>query len=72
MPDESGACEYHYVLVDFYCTAAGGELRAGDDSKRAEWFEMDSLETLLLTPGTHDVIRSCCTRAATHPYVTRP
>jgi 8-oxo-dGTP diphosphatase len=72
MPDASGACEYHYVLVDFYCTVTGGDLRPGDDSKRAEWFKIDRLETLHLTGGTHDVIRACCTARATHPHVTRP
>lgn len=72
MPDEAGACEYHYVLIDFYCTVTGGDLRAGDDSKRAEWFEITALYSLLLTAGTLDVIRACCTRSATHPHVTRP
>ena len=72
MPDAFGACEYHYVLIDFYCTIAGGELRAGDDSKRAEWFEVAALDDLLLTAGTRDVICACCERFATHPYVTRP
>lgn len=72
MPDQSGTCEYHYVLIDFYCTVTGGDLRPGDDSKRAEWFEIDSLDDLLLTAGTLDVIRACCSRPATHPYVTRP
>ena len=72
MPDESGACEYHYVLIDFYCSVTGGDLRPGSDSKRAEWFPIDSLDTLKLTAGTRDVILACCTRTATHPYVTRP
>jgi len=72
MPDDSGTCEYHYVLIDFYCSIQGGELRPGDDSKSVDWFEMDSLEDLLLTAGTLDVIRACCKQAVTHPYVTRP
>jgi ADP-ribose pyrophosphatase YjhB (NUDIX family) len=72
MPDSSGACEYHYVLVDFFCTITGGDLRPGSDSKRAEWFDLDALATLKLTPGTGDVIRACCIRIATHPHVTRP
>ena len=72
MPDASGTCEYHYVLIDFYCIMIGGDLCAGDDSKRAEWFEIDVLEKLLMTAGTLDVIRACCARPATHPYVTRP
>ena len=72
MPDEMGACEYHYVLVDFYCTILSGELCPGDDSTRAEWFNIESLADLQLTAGTREVIESCCARAVTHPYVTRP
>lgn len=72
MADPSGRCEYHYVLVDFYCTILGGELRPGDDSNRVAWFEIDSLSSLLLTLGTREIIYACRTRPATHPYVTRP
>jgi 8-oxo-dGTP diphosphatase len=86
MPDVSGACEYHYVLVDFYCSITGGVLRPGDDSARVEWFPIDSLADLRMTEGTRQVIErtgrlvpvvrgdndACCTRPATHPYVTRP
>lgn len=72
MPDTSGACEYHYVLIDFYCSLIGGELRPGDDSKGAEWFEITALQNLMLTEGTREVILACCTARATHPYVTRP
>jgi ADP-ribose pyrophosphatase YjhB (NUDIX family) len=72
MPDKAGTCEYHYVLIDFYCTVVGGDLRPGDDSKRADWFEISALDDMLLTAGTRDVIRACCLRPATHPYVTRP
>jgi 8-oxo-dGTP diphosphatase len=72
MPDASGTCEYHYVLVDFYCTITGGELRAGDDSKTVRWFEIAGLAELPMTAGTREVIAACCTRRATHPRVTRP
>ena len=72
MPDAGGACEYHYVLVDFYCTVTGGEARAGDDSARVEWFPVESLSTLRMTEGTREVIEACCTRPATHGFVTRP
>ena len=33
MPDPDGMCEYHYVLIDFYCSIRSGSLRAGDDSR---------------------------------------
>jgi ADP-ribose pyrophosphatase YjhB (NUDIX family) len=72
IPDASGACEYHYVLVDFYCSITGGTPRPGDDSARVEWFSVDELSALLMTDGTRQVIQACCTRPATHPYVTRP
>jgi 8-oxo-dGTP diphosphatase len=72
MPDPSGACEYHYVLVDFYCSITGGEARPGDDSARVEWFPVEALASLPMTAGTREVIETCCARPATCPYVTRP
>ncbi|HMJ63326.1 MAG TPA: NUDIX hydrolase, partial [Bryobacteraceae bacterium] len=51
MLDEADGCEYHYVLIDFYCTVVGGDLRPGDDSRRVAWFEIDSLAKLRLTAG---------------------
>lgn len=56
MPDSSGATEYHYVLMDYVCRATAGDLAAGDDAGAVEWFQLDEAETLLLTPGTFDVI----------------
>ncbi|MGI8958573.1 MAG: NUDIX hydrolase [Bryobacteraceae bacterium] len=70
--DGAGKCEYHYVLVDFYCAIQGGELRAGDDSRRVDWFEIDSLGTIPMTEGTRDVIEACCTERTTYSQVTRP
>jgi len=72
MPDAAGKCEYHYVLIDFYCAVEGGELRAGDDSRRVDWFDIDSLDTLRMTDGTREVIAACCTHPATYSLVTRP
>jgi 8-oxo-dGTP diphosphatase len=70
--DTEGKYEYHYVLVDFYCAIQGGELRAGDDSRRVGWFDVDSLGSIHMTEGTREVIESCCTRRATYSQVTRP
>ena len=72
MPDESGACEYHYVLVDFYCKIVGGDLRPGDDSRDVRWFEIEALDGLLLTAGTRAVIETCASRRVTCPLITRP
>ncbi|MFL6354325.1 MAG: NUDIX hydrolase [Bryobacteraceae bacterium] len=72
MRDATGTCEYHYVLIDFYCTVEAGELRAGDDSRRVDWFDIDLLSTIRMTEGTREVIGICCTRPATYSHVTRP
>ena len=72
MPDGEGRCEYHYVLVDFYCSVIGGNLAAGDDSKSTRWFAPDELPALLLTEGTREVIELCRAGNVTHPAVTRP
>jgi 8-oxo-dGTP diphosphatase len=70
--DESGGCEYHYVLIDFYCTIKEGELRPGDDSSAVRWFEVPELEALKLTSGTREVVTRCCSARTVHPLVTRP
>jgi 8-oxo-dGTP diphosphatase len=72
MPDTEGRCEYHYVLIDFYCTIQGGELRPGDDSRDARWFRIAELETLLVTAGTREVVLRCHGSQTTHPVITRP
>jgi 8-oxo-dGTP diphosphatase len=73
MRDASGVCEYHYVLIDFYCSITGGTLQAGSDSRRAEWFALNALGTLLMTAGTRETVQACCACGrTTHPFVTRP
>lgn len=72
MPDGSGACEYHYVLIDFYCTILGGVARPGDDSNDVRWFPIADLATVQLTEGTEAVVRNCCSGAAGNLYVARP
>ncbi len=70
--EQPGKCEYHYVLVDFYCQVLGGELRAGDDSKAARWFLLPELASLKLTEGTREVIEASWELPSTSAYVTRP
>jgi len=72
MPDGAGGAEYHYVLIDFYCTIEGGDLRPGDDSKAVRWFPLDTLRELPMTEGTREVIYACCSSRRTHSRVTRP
>ena len=71
MPDAAGRPEYHYVLVDFYCKVLSGDLRAGDDSRRAEWFDLSALAALPMTAGTREVIEACRGCRHTLPQITR-
>jgi len=72
LSDEAGACEYHYVLIDFFCTVQGGELRAGTDARSAAWVDLSDLRSVPLTAGTLEVIELCSKRPGPHPVVTRP
>jgi 8-oxo-dGTP diphosphatase len=72
MPDANGVCEYHYLLVDFYCTFRGGQPNAGDDSKAVAWFRVAELAGVKLTEGTQSVIEACWGRKPPNPQVARP
>jgi 8-oxo-dGTP diphosphatase len=75
MPDTADAAnrpEYHYVLIDFYCKVLGGDLRPGDDSRRAEWFDLSTLADLPMTAGTREVIETCRLGRRTLGQITRP
>jgi 8-oxo-dGTP diphosphatase len=54
--DAGGAPEYHYVLIDYICRIAGGELRAGDDVAHVQWMSESELLQLQITEGTLGVI----------------
>jgi mutator protein MutT len=54
--DDSGAVEYHYVLLDYLCEIVGGALAAGDDAAAAEWVNRAELRDRWLTPGLEAVI----------------
>ncbi len=72
IPDSANRCEYHYVLVDFYCSVVGGDLQAGDDSKSTRWVPLDDLPALLLTEGTREVIEQCRSGQVTQHLISRP
>ena len=56
----AGACQFHYVVVDFLCRLVGGELKASDDAARAGWFRRDALPTPI-TAGAPGVIEKAFT-----------
>ena len=65
IPDEEGRPEYHYVLIDYLCSVTSGIPTAGDDSAAVAWVPRAQLSTLLLTPGTLEVIERTFDRYGT-------
>ncbi|HET9839951.1 MAG TPA: NUDIX domain-containing protein [Candidatus Angelobacter sp.] len=57
IPGERGAPQYHYVLIDFLCTVAGGELRAGGDAADVCWAAETELEKFRLEQPAIQVIK---------------
>jgi 8-oxo-dGTP diphosphatase len=56
-PDDAGAVSYHYVLVDFLCEYAGGELTPGSDITAAEFVALKDLPSFNLPTFTARVIQ---------------
>lgn len=54
--DQSGAPEYHYVLIDYICRVTGGKLFPGDDVCAVDWVRRVDLPDLKITEGTLGVI----------------
>ena len=54
--DDSGAPEYHYVLIDYICRVTGGKLFPGDDVCAVEWVRRRDLPNFQITEGTLAVI----------------
>jgi 8-oxo-dGTP diphosphatase len=63
MHDDAGAAQYHYVLMDYLCRPAGGELCAADDASRVAWVTEAELADLKITEGTPAVIAKAFDRA---------
>jgi ADP-ribose pyrophosphatase YjhB (NUDIX family) len=41
--DSNGAVQYHYVLVDYLCRVAGGELSCASDAVGAQWVTLEQV-----------------------------
>jgi ADP-ribose pyrophosphatase YjhB (NUDIX family) len=54
--DDAGRIRYHFVIVDFLCTAVGGRLRAGDDAADARWVRHDDVVDFGVNAFAVDVI----------------
>jgi ADP-ribose pyrophosphatase YjhB (NUDIX family) len=57
IPGKDGAPQYHYVLIDFLCTAEGGKLRAGGDAEGVRWAKKRELGQYKLEKPALTVIK---------------
>jgi len=53
---DDGRVRYHYVLIDFLCRMAGGDLAAGTDAAEVRWFAHEEMDILNLPHDTREVI----------------
>jgi 8-oxo-dGTP diphosphatase len=53
---EDGRVRYHYVLIDFLCRPASGDLKAASDAADVRWFTLEELAALNLRRDTREVI----------------
>lgn len=54
--DDAERVRYHYILVDYLCTALSDEPLGASDVDEARWFEVEQLEGLEMTEGAVEVI----------------
>ena len=66
IPGKDGAPQYHYVLIDFLCTAEGGKLRAGGDAEAVRWAKKSELAQYKLEKPALRVIRKAFVAANQH------
>jgi len=57
IPGKDGAPRYHYVLIDYLCSAEGGKLRAGGDADAVRWAKKNELAQYKLEKPALRVIR---------------
>jgi ADP-ribose pyrophosphatase YjhB (NUDIX family) len=62
IPDADGRAEYHYVLIDYLCEAAGGEAQPATDVSRLAWASPGDLPSYRITAGTLPVIERAFSR----------
>ncbi|MCC7243583.1 MAG: NUDIX hydrolase [Acidobacteria bacterium] len=55
--DGDGRVRYHFVIVDFLCTAPSGEAIAGTDAEAVAWVGADELHAFGIDPHASAVLR---------------
>jgi ADP-ribose pyrophosphatase YjhB (NUDIX family) len=55
--DDQGRVRYHFVIVDFLCTADAGTPTPGSDAEAVAWVRADELAAYGISPHAARVIR---------------
>jgi 8-oxo-dGTP diphosphatase len=55
-PDQTGAVQYHYTILDFACLWQAGEPKAGGDANDVKWATEAEFDSLDLWPEARRVI----------------
>lgn len=63
MRDREGRIEYHYILLDFLCTAETGNPAAATDAAECRFVPLEQLSSYDMTTGTEKVIRRALAQA---------
>jgi ADP-ribose pyrophosphatase YjhB (NUDIX family) len=50
--------DWHFVLIDFLASVAGGELQPGSDAAAVRWVRLDEADELPLTPTMRPLLAS--------------
>uniref|UniRef100_A0A7V4LC76 NUDIX domain-containing protein n=1 Tax=Desulfobacca acetoxidans TaxID=60893 RepID=A0A7V4LC76_9BACT len=67
--DPEGGVPYHYILVDFACDYAGGELTPASDITGARFVSLAELDGLELPEFTAQVIRRAVGQKKNHNFL---
>jgi 8-oxo-dGTP diphosphatase len=65
--DESGAIQYHYVILDFFARPTGGILQAGTDVSDACWASLADVEMLEMTEKAREITWQLLAEPASGP-----
>jgi 8-oxo-dGTP diphosphatase len=59
-----GRVEYHFVIIDYLCRAAGDHLVSGSDADAVQWVRPDELAAYRLTEKATSVVNKAISLAA--------
>lgn len=60
-PAEDPQPQFHYILIDFFCSPVSGELVCSDDAEEAAWFDLSQLDKLPTTEGLSEKLQKWIT-----------